>query len=347
MTIDQIDYLNQCSDKTILRFNSYIIANKNQEYVLNSLENSSNTNGLHKVLFQIEINQIGKIYKQYIIFPITTYFNIISIKFEKRIWIVTINVFNSNQFIKNKKKNPIKLPHFLRQIARFDQAEKLFYLLLNQYPSLNALCYNGLARIAQDKASYDISLHFYIKSLENISIEDRPYCLNNIACAYDYLKQYEQALKYYDQALKLMKYDKDQAMCLNNIGITYAKIKQYEQAIKYFQDSLSIRIKSLPENHQDIGISYTNLGVIYSSIDQLDKALQYFNLALKYFQRNKSIIFRAILYQNMAKIFQQMNQFNKALQFYQDALNIFEQFKPSDHPNIIHIQQQIQQLNQQ
>jgi tetratricopeptide (TPR) repeat protein len=344
MRIDQIDYLNQCTDKIILRFNSFIIANQNQEQVLNSLQNSSNTNGLHRVCFEIDINQIGKIYKQFIIFPITTYFKIISIKFDKRIWIVKINVFNFNQFNKNKNKNPIELAHLLRHIGQFHQSEKLFSLLLNQYPSLNAECYNGLGRIAQDKGLYDISLQYYKESLQNISFKDRPHCLNNIGCAYDYLEQYQQALQYYFQALTFMKNDQNQAMCLNNIAITYAKIQQYDKAIEYFKDSLAKRKTSLPENHIDIGISYTNLGVIYSSLGQLDNALQYFDLALKSFQLNKSNIFKAILYQNMAKIFQDKIQFNKALQFYQDALNIFKQFRPEDHPNIIYIQHQIQQL---
>jgi len=347
MTIDQIEFLNQCTEETIVRFNSFIIADPNQERVLNSLQNSPNTNGLHRVLFEIDVNQIGKIYKQHIIFPITTHFRIVSTRFEKRIWIVKINVFNLNESIQKKHKHPIELAHLLREIGQFDQSEKLFYILLNQYPSLNTQCFDGLGRIAQDKGLYEISLHFYIKSLETVSLKNRAHCLNDIGCAYDYLEQYEQALQYYSQALKIMKNENHQAMCLNNIGITYAKNGQYDKAIEYFQESLSKRKKCLSENHTDIGISHTNLGVIYSSLGQLDNAIEYFHFALKSFQLNKSNIFKAIVYQNMAQIFQEKNQLNKALQLYQDAQDIFRQFRPFDHPNNIHIHQQIQQLKQQ
>ncbi|CAF1574241.1 unnamed protein product, partial [Rotaria sordida] len=172
-------------------FNSFIIAHRNPEQVFKSLQNSSNTNDLHRVLFDIDSNQIGKQYKQYIIFPITTYFRIVSIHFEQRIWIVKIIVFNSNKSIEKKDKNPFQLAHLLRHIGQLDQSEKLFYLLLNQYPLLNSQSYDGLGRIAQDKGLYDVSLNFYLKSLEIVPFKNRAHCLNNIGCAYDYLEQYD------------------------------------------------------------------------------------------------------------------------------------------------------------
>lgn len=346
MTIDQIDYLNQITDKTILRFNTFIIAKQNQQQTLNLLENSPNTNGLHKVLFEIQQNEIAKIYKEFIIFPITSQFKIISIHFEKRIWFVKINIFNSNEFILNKQIKSIELANHLRQIGQFDQSEKLFYLLLNQYPLLNTQCYDGLAHIAQDKSLYENSLHYYFKSLENISKEYRGHCLNNIACIYDYLKQYQQALEYYSKSLKYMKNKLNKSMILNNIGITYANIQDYQKAIEYFQDSLFIRKKYLKENHNDIAISYHNIALIYFYTKQFHKSLEYFNYAFKSFQLNNSNLFKAIIYQNMANLFQQQKQFHKAQQYYQNSLEIFQKLRPSDHPNIIYIQQQIQQLKQ-
>jgi hypothetical protein len=55
---------------------------------------------------------------------------------------------------------------------------------------------------------------------------------------------------------------------------------------------------------------------------------------------------RAIVYQNMAKIFQEKHLFDRSLKFYQDALNTLQQIQPLDHPNLIHIKQQIDHLNQ-
>ncbi|CAF3642413.1 unnamed protein product, partial [Rotaria sp. Silwood2] len=88
MTIDQINLINQSINDKYLRFNSFIIANRNEEQVYKSLKYCSNINNLHRVLFDIDSNQIGKQYKEYIIFPITIYFRIISVHFDKQILIV-------------------------------------------------------------------------------------------------------------------------------------------------------------------------------------------------------------------------------------------------------------------
>jgi tetratricopeptide (TPR) repeat protein len=346
MRIDQIEFLNQSSHDKILRFNSFIIANQNFDHILNSLQNSPNTNGLHKVLFEIEINQIGKQYKQYIIFPINTSFTIVSIQFQKRIWIVKINVFNSKQSINNRKKTPIQFAHHLRQIGLFHQSEELFYLFLDQYPSLYTQCYDGLGRISQDKGLYQTSLDFYIKSIQRTSSTNHSHSLNNIGCAHYYLEQYQQALQYYSEALTLMKNEIDQSMCLNNMGVTYAKNNQYEEALQCFEHSLAIRKIFISQNDPEIGISYTNIGVLRSSLGQFDVALEYYNNALKCFSASNSMLSRAIVYQNMAKIFQEKHLFDRSLKFYQDALNTLQQIQPLDHPNLIHIKQQIDHLNQ-
>lgn len=346
MRKDQIEFIKKLKKEEILRFNSFIIANENKEQTVKSLRNSSNTNDLEKVLFEIDSNQIAKQYQQFIIFPITTCFSILSINYEQDISIIKIKVSNLYKSIEKKCKSSFDLANYLRQIGKLDQSEKLFYILLNQYPSLSSSCYDGLGRIAQDKGLYELSLEFYLKSFQTVSLENRANSLNNIGCAYDYLEKYEEALQYYSEALTLMKTDLEQATCLNNIGITYGKNEQYQQAIQCFERSLSIRKKNLSDNHINIGISYTNLGVIWSSIGELDCAIELFNLALKSFSLSKYYIYQAIVYQNMAKIYQEKSQFHQALTFYQNAEYIFRQYRPIDHPNLLYIQQQIQQLTQ-
>jgi tetratricopeptide (TPR) repeat protein len=215
-------------------------------------------------------------------------------------------------------------------------------MISNEYPSLNCQCYHGLGTIAQDKGLYQLSLQFYFKSLQNVSNQSRFHLLNNIGLIYDYLEQYDKALKYYFQSLSLIISDQDKSMSFNNIGITFAKIKQYDQAIQYLQNSLQLRKIVYPDNDIQIGISYSNIAITYLSIQQFNKAFEYFHFALKYFQFDQPNLYKAIIYQNIANAFQQTNHFKKAFQFYQDSLEIFKQLKPIDHPNIIFIQQQIQ-----
>ena len=343
MTIEQIDKLNNFNEETIFRFYSFIRANENQEEVLNSLQNSSNTDGLHKVLFEIDQNQVAKICKDLILFPLNTYFHFISIKCEKRIWFVKLNISHlNNKSIENVHINPIQLAHYCRNLGLLDESENLFNLFLNEYPNLNSQCYDGLGRVAQDKGLYEQSLEFYFKSLQSVSSEDRFHCLNNIGCAYDYLKQYDNALNFFSKSFKLTKSDQQKVMCVNNIAITLAKTKQYDEALTYLKDSLIKQKNLFPENHYHIAISYSNLATIYSAIEQFDQALEYFYLALKSFQQNKFRFFEAIVFQNIAQICQKNNQSQQALQFYQHSFDILISLKPINHPNLLFIQQQIQ-----
>ena len=343
MKSDQIDQFNE---QNIFRFNSFILLNENEEQIFNSLQNSSNTNDLHKVLFEIDQNEVAKIYKDLILFPLNTSFRFISRRFEKRIWFIQLNVSQKSKSTENLNINPIQFAHYCRNLHLLDQSEKLFHLFLNEYPTLNSQCYDGLARIAQDKGLYEKSLEFYFKSLQTVSIEDRFHCLNNIGCIYDYLKEYDQAFNFYFQSLKLTKSDEHKAMCLNNLGITFAKTKEYHKALEYLQDSLTKRTNFFPPNHYQIAISYSNIGTIYSAMEQFDQALEYFHLALKSFQKKKFRFFKAIVFQNIAQISQKNNQFDQALQFYQHSFDILISLRPIDHPNIIFIQQQIQLLKQ-
>jgi hypothetical protein len=63
----------------LLRFNSFIIAKKNREQILKSLQNCPNKNHFNSVLFHIEINSIGKQLEDVILFSITRQFRILSI----------------------------------------------------------------------------------------------------------------------------------------------------------------------------------------------------------------------------------------------------------------------------
>lgn len=346
MTDNQIELMKNSINKTNLRFNSFIIARKNREQVLKSLQNCPNKNHFNSVLFHIETNPIGKQFEDLILFPITTQFRILSIDYQNNLYIIKILVSNSNVTLNNNSKNPIELAYQLKKLGRLNEAEQIFHRLLSQYPRGNWKLYYGLAQIAQDKGLYELSLQFYEKSLDQISLKTRPYCLNDIGCMYDYLEQYELALEFYSTSLTLMKSELDQAMCFNNIGITFANQQQYEDALQSFQQSLSIRQKFLSENHSDVGISLANIGGVYSSMNQLDFALEYYEKALKIFSQNHSLINKAIVYQNLGQIFYQRNQLNEALDYYQQAAIIFRSNRPSTHPTLIYIEQIIKQLTQ-
>jgi tetratricopeptide (TPR) repeat protein len=70
--------------------------------------------------------------------------------------------------------------------------------------------------------------------------------LNNIGLAYNSISQPQEALKYYNQALPILRQVGDrrgEATTLNNIGSAYNSISQPQEALKYYNQALAMREK--------------------------------------------------------------------------------------------------------
>ena len=336
MSMNQIEYLNYLNENQIeFSFNNFLILNENKEEILNNLNNSTNTNSLHKVLFEFQSNQLIKIYKTFLILPILTFCKINSIKLEKRIWIINLKI--TNEINQIDIVEPIQFGIYLKQIHLYDQSEQIFKLLLKQYPLENSKFYFQLGKLNEEKCLYSQSLNYYLKSIENVSKEDYPIYLNSTGLIYDYLNDYTNSLNYYFKSLKLIKSNNLKSILFNNIGITYANLKQYHQALEYFQKSLNIE-----KNSSRINILYNNIALIYFYTEQFDTCEEYFQLALKSCQLNKK--HQGIILQNLAYLYQNLNQLDKSLKFYKDSLEILHLFQSIDHPTILFIQKQIEIL---
>lgn len=349
LTTQQLECLFQSTEKSSIRFNTYVVASPHLEPVRQSLQISYDGGGLQRVLFKIDDPmQAGRQYKQHCLFPITTTFQVVSVQFEQRMWIAQL-VANSNCKPNEYEQSisPIALAQHLRETNRLDQSKKLYRRLLAHYPALKTQCYDGLGRVAQEEGLYDVSLKFYFDSLESVSQTDRIHCLNNIACVYDYLERAEQALDFYGQALSLEPSQLEQSMCLNNMAITYAKSGQAEQALKCFEQALSIRKRLSSDNPAELGAYYTNIGMAYSSLGREDDALENYNLALRMFTSTNSFhVPRAILYQDIANIYQSRAQLDQAVKLYRQAKELFEQVGAFHHPNFLYGEEQLARIQQ-
>jgi len=74
------------------------------------------------------------------------------------------------------------------------------------------------------------------------------------------------------------------ASSLNNIGVIYQYKKDYPKALEYYNQALEIRMKVLPENHQDQAASYTNIGETYEFLGEYQLALEHAQKALIIYQ---------------------------------------------------------------
>ena len=113
---------------------------------------------------------------------------------------------------------------------------------------------------------------------------------NKIGLVYNSISQPQEALKYFNQALPIMREVGDragEAATLNNIGAVYDSISQPQEAFKYLNQALPIRREVVDRAGE--AATLNNIGGVYDSISQPQEALKYFNQALPIIDR-KSVV---------------------------------------------------------
>ena len=123
--------------------------------------------------------------------------------------------------------------------------------------------------------------------------------------AYFAIKQYDQAIPAYREALRIQP---EFAIGWNGLGITYSSIEQYNQAIHAYREALRIE----PE---DAGAWY-NMGVAYEHLEQYDKAIQTYREALRIQPEF------AIGWNGLGHAYSNLKQYNQAIHAYREALRI-------------------------
>ena len=343
----EMEAFNDLLGEQPFRWKGFFIASRNERKIRDLLERSpgDNENGdQQRVLFIVEPNDQAKEYRQRIFFPLQTEFRRLSIRLEKRLWIITLAA-TAPPADETVKRDPLDFAHHVRNLGRYDDAEVLFNRLLRDYPRRESSCYDGLARLAEDRGDLQLSEQFFVKALDCASSKkDRSYALNNLACLYDTLGDYDRSLRLYSQALSLIKDSGDRSMCLNNVAISLAKAGQYDQAVACFKECLTIEKESVVKKDFFVGIVYTNFGVLYSSMKQIDRAMNYYSKADRLFTADE---FKSLLHLNLAQTLEKKPDCSQALVFYRSALTLLEQHRTTNHPSRIFIQKQIERLNQQ
>ena len=126
---------------------------------------------------------------------------------------------------------------------------------------------------------------------------------------------------------------KEFAEFLDNIAETYYYNGAYNDSLNYYKKALSIRKKTLGNNHSDTASSYNDIGGVYSSLGIFDTALEYLNKAIVV-QKNKTDINLntiATTYNNIGEVYHYSGKYNDALEYYNKALAIQIEKLGTDH----------------
>jgi tetratricopeptide (TPR) repeat protein len=220
-----------------------------------------------------------------------------------------------------------KAKHYIGDL-KSDTLKASVFIQLAEIASLRGKFPQSLDYCFKAKALYDDALHTEEKGtrlvVNQINLAVR------IGVAYFHQRNYDQALKYYEEGLNsvesLVAKDKSidlrttKIKILNNIAGVYIQKSLFDRALEYYKTA--IELNTNPQNEAMQGSLTNNIGICY-----LEK--KEFGLAIHYFQESLAIRTKlgdkrgeAQCYNNIGKNHVYLGKFNDAKAYFNNALAI-------------------------
>ncbi len=152
-----------------------------------------------------------------------------------------------------------------------------------------------------------------------------------IASVSNVLGQKQQALNYYEQALRIMREVGDrpgEGTTLNNLGHVYDDLGQKPKALDYYEQAL--RLRREVGDRPGEGTTLNNLGGVYSDLGQKQKALEYYEQALGIRREVGDRYGESTTLHNIGTIYFDQHRYDVALACFLLARSIFEQVQSPD-----------------
>ncbi|GHO73952.1 hypothetical protein KSD_17230 [Ktedonobacter sp. SOSP1-85] len=175
------------------------------------------------------------------------------------------------------------------------------------------------------KKMYDMVL----RMMESLKLEEKEQVvmqagtLNNLGIVSQEQHQWDQAERYYQQALQIYVDHQvyyEQASTLHNLGIVAQEKRQWDQAERYYQQALQIYIDYQERYKQ--AITLHNLGIVSQEKHQLDQAERYYQQALQIKIDYQARYEQASTLHQLGRVAQEKHQLDQAERYYQQALQI-------------------------
>ncbi|ATL48353.1 hypothetical protein COR50_14950 [Chitinophaga caeni] len=148
--------------------------------------------------------------------------------------------------------------------------------------------YNNMGTVFLTLNDYPKALDAFLSALR-VKGNDDPYLqasvLSNIGLVYKNWKQYDKALAYEQDALKIYTdfgSKRGMASCYSNIASLYDFMHQPGKAIEQFRKSLEINTEI--GNREKVASDLTNLGMVYRDQNKKDSAVQYLKHAIELYR---------------------------------------------------------------
>jgi len=167
-------------------------------------------------------------------------------------------------------------------LGEFELARQDILLSLGYFSGISALkrtskCYTALALVAYFKADYQKAIDFGLRGYEISKklqdIRGQAESLKNMALAYMGLENWNQALRYLNQAFQFTSRageHREMAGILNNLGICHQQLGNESEALNYF--TLALAKGKENGNAQETINSYRNISNYYKHLSDYESA---------------------------------------------------------------------------
>lgn len=244
-------------------------------------------------------------------------------------------------------------------IPCFERTIDIYTKTLGEFHQDVAECYNSLGLIYKKKGAYDQAMAYFGKALDiyhKIFDENHFHFVsvyNNIGQVYVDQKNYEESEKYHLKALKISQAVHGEnhtstATCLDNLGQDYLEMGDNDKALECALRALSIRQSIYGDTDNiELATSYSNVANCYQKMGQIDLALEYMDKCghiLDKIYKDEENTYHAIFKFNQGVLYRKQGNLTKAIAYAEEAVRMLLKMIPEDHPVILKMQGQIDEM---
>ena len=252
------------------------------------------------------------------------------------------------EYVTRKWSDDLEAIYHFRQAGAHTEADKLtervayFYYSRSNYAEAVSILSEIEARPTPPAPWWALNLYgqcqialgFYQNAMEVFnralpvcpSIKEKGATLNNISQIHDARGDYDTALKYLEQSLKIMREIGDKSgegATLNNLATTAHARGDYDTALKYLEQSLKIRREIGDKSGE--GTTLNNISQIYKARGDYDTALKYLEQSLKIRREIGDKSGEGTTLNNISQIHDARGDYDTALKYLEQSLKIMRE----------------------
>ena len=149
----------------------------------------------------------------------------------------------------------------------------------------------------------------------------------------DYERSIERSLESYNTRLDIGDV-KGQGESLNNLALGYMGLKNWNQALRYLEEA--VQLKTRANDLTQMTVILNNIGQCHKKLGNIDAALHFFQLALEKGKKNGQMGDVIVSYNNLVKLFESRDKYDQAFKVQTELVELKDSLAEVERLEAIH-----------